>query len=97
MKFNKKCKVLHLERNNPMHPYMMGDNQLESRFAEKDLEVLVDTKMKMSQKCALVLKKANEVLGCIGRSVASRLREVMLPLCLALVKPHWLYVSREVG
>ena len=53
--------------------------------------------MNMSQKCALVSKKANEVLGCIGRSVASRLREVMLPLCLALVKPHWLYVSREVG
>lgn len=53
--------------------------------------------MNMSQKYALVAKKANDVLGCIRTSVASRLREVVLPLSVALVKPHWLCVSREVG
>jgi len=47
MKLNKgKCKVLYLGRNNPMHP---GTDHLESSFAEKDLGVLVDTKLNMSQ------------------------------------------------
>ncbi|KAK4822087.1 hypothetical protein QYF61_009724 [Mycteria americana] len=54
-----------------MYQYRLGDNWLESSFPEKDLKVLVDNKFNMSQQDTLAAK-ANPILGCISKSVASR-------------------------
>ena len=89
MRFNKsKRRVLHLGRNNHIHQCRLGDDLLE-----ENLSVLVDNRLTMCQRCALIAKKANSILGCIRKSVASRLREVILSFYSNLLRSDLEYCS----
>ncbi|KAK4815856.1 hypothetical protein QYF61_009024 [Mycteria americana] len=79
MKFNKDtCKVLHLGNHNPGGQHRLGSTQLGSSSVERDLGVLVDSKLNMNS--AAVAKKVNRMLGCINKGITSRDKEVSTPL-----------------
>lgn len=78
-----------------LHNTLRAD-KLESSPAEKDCEVLVDSKFSISQQSAFATKKANGILDSTDSTVASRSREIirLLPsvvlwevLCSGLVSP----------
>ena len=88
MRFNKsKCRVLHPGKNNCMHQYRLGDDLLERSSEKKEVGAWWKTGWPGASSMA---KKANSILGCI-KNIASRMKEVILFLCSASVRPHLEY------
>jgi len=57
----------------------------------------VDEKLHVSQQLALAARKAYGILGSIRRGVASREREMIVPLYCALCEAHLKYCVRVWG
>lgn len=81
MKFTKeKCQILRLWRIKRKEQHMLEASYLESSFEEKDLVILVDIKLHVSQQCTLVAKNTGNILGSIRGSIVKRSKELMLSL-----------------
>ncbi|PKU47411.1 pol- hypothetical protein [Limosa lapponica baueri] len=92
MKFNEdNCKVTYPGIHNPRVLHMLGSTHPGSRSVERDLGVLMDNKLNMSEQCAAAAKKANRMLSCIKKGITSRDKEVIIPLYSVLVRPHLEY------
>ena len=98
MRFNsKKCKILHLGKNNKKHVYHMKEGnetrQLEATDCEKDLGVNVDPLLSFEQHINQVCNKGRSISGLIMRTMTYRNWDIMVPLFKALVRPHLEYAN----
>jgi hypothetical protein len=89
MDFNvKKCKVMHFGNHNLRAKYSMNGTELVDSNEEKDLGVIICQDLKVSQQCHIAAKKANQILGLIYRTIASRNSDIIIRLYKSLVRPH---------
>ena len=86
-----KCKVMHLGFNNPSRSYVLNNHTLEASDNEKDLGVVIDESLKFHTHAASASKKANQILGVIKKSYATRDETTIGTLYKAMVRPHLEY------
>ena len=94
MLFNiEKCKVMHLDYNNPKADYVIDGSVLLCVREEKDLGggVIVSDDFKWEKQCYQAVKKAYRILGMIKRNFTDRSQSTLIPLYKSLVRPHLEY------
>ena len=77
--------------SNSRQHYKLGVEWLEDCIEETGLGMLVNTQLNMNHYHAQVAKKANDILAGIRNSVASRNKEVIVPLCSVLERLQFEY------
>ena len=89
----KKCKVMHLGKNNPKFDYTMDNEILEEVICEKDLGVWIDNQLEMQNHTANQVKKANRILGLIRRSFSYLDSQSLCILYKSLIRSHLEYAN----
>ena len=88
MTFNaKKCKILHVGNQNPMHEYTLYGERITETSEEKDLGVWTERSLKPTKQCAAAARSANFALGQIKRAFHFRNKRDMVPLWKTFVRP----------
>ncbi len=92
MNFNiEKCKILHVGSNNDRINYSMNGVQLSEVDQEKDLGVIISNDLKPNLQCKEVIRKANKLIGFIGRTFEYKSEKVIRTLYNSLVRLHLEY------
>jgi hypothetical protein len=89
MSFNeKKCKVMHVGRNNPNSDYYMNGVRLAVVEEEKDVGITVHRSLKPARHCERVAATAMGVLKQMTKNFHYRDRNIFLKLYTQYVRPH---------
>jgi len=92
MLFNQdKCKCLHIGQANSKQDYKIHSVVLNTTTNEKDIGVVMQADMKVSEQCGIAARKGNQLLGMIRRNITYRDKQLMIPLYKAIVRPHLEY------
>ena len=92
MNFNfDKCKLMNIGREKIRTSYQMGGQTLTKIEKEKDLGVIINTKLSVSDQVCAARRKALKMLGAIHRNVQYKNGKVICKLYSAFVRPHLEY------
>ena len=83
-----KCMILtvgKLENIQRAYPYMLMEVQLDHVFEEKDMGIIINTDLTFDVHVSEKIKKANNMLGLIRRSLCCLNADILLPLYKAFV------------
>jgi len=69
-----KCKAMHLWYNNPRASYYIDNTLLPTGTAERDLGVLIQDNLKVSEQCNKAANTANRILCMINRTFSYKPR-----------------------
>ena len=90
-----KCKVMHSGINNPHIQYHMNNIPLSTTNKERDLGVLINSNLKVSDHVNAITKKANQMLGIVKHSFSYLNVEKLKILYKGYVRPHLEYAVQS--
>jgi ribonucleases P/MRP protein subunit RPP40 len=89
MSFNsKKCKIMHIGRNNPLYDYTINGTNLSVVDEEKDVGVVIHKSLKPARQCERAAATATGVLMQLAKCFHYRDRNIFLRLYQQYVRPH---------
>ena len=91
-----KCKSMRItSRSSPpyKHGYVMKGQLLEQTYEEKDLGVIIDSKLSFDQHISAKVKTANNLVGLIRRSFEYLDKDMFKQLFTSIVRPHLEYAA----
>ena len=83
-----KCAVMHFWFANDGREVRLGHKVLGVQKSERDLEVIVQSDLKVDKQCSKAANEANKRLGLINRNFKCNAKKVILPLYKSIVRPH---------